>query len=505
VGGTGMLSFINQPFDGSLGSRLEFLLERDDIKKLSILVAYAKKSGVIRLLKVLKSFKGRGGTISVTVGIDQSNTSKEALELLYEICDELYVYHNEKIDQTYHPKFYMLEEEKIIHVFTGSNNLTAGGLYTNNELCTYNILDLEHEQNVANYQYLLETFSSYSDTSVDLCKKVDNNLIDALEHEGYIKTEDKLSDGLKRSIAGSQNRRRLFGSMTVSAPPIELDHPTQIPVDSDSSDTPVTSEEQHVPFNLTGEEEILSNIDTYETVYGSYSNYVNITNGFTKTYYHIPQGVHIGHIFYIIKALGDGFTDYRLNLFNQSTTGEHGTSVRQTNYKVGVCMELMLLDDYRLPQNLNNPMFTLRLSKNGEILYHLLNEVVTDDTFYDFATESPTTWRMQHNNVEYYIDFIKGLNASAREILFQLLSNLPIFRLLVDFISQYDSNDIPLSVLYGEFWKYQPVVEHLDLLEITVPSSQSSLEHRMPFLISLLRSFFIVDIHPENREILIKI
>lgn len=506
MGDVRMLVFINQPSDGSLGAHLESLLVKDEVKKLSILVAYAKKSGVLRLFELLKLFKERGGTISVIVGIDQSNTSKEALELLYDICNELYIYHNEKIDQTYHPKFYMLEEENIVHVFTGSNNLTAGGLYTNNELSTYNILDLEYKQNITNYQYLLEVFSSYSDTTINLCKKVDKDLIDALEHEGYIKTEDKLTDGLKRSLAGRQNRRKLFGTMAVSAPPIELDYSIQIPAESTPSEIPVPTEEQQILVNLTGKEGNLTiSIDTYETLYGSYSNFVNVTNGFTKTYYHIPQGVHIGHIFYIIKSLGDEFSDYRLSLFNQPTTGEHGTSVRQTNYKVGVCMELMLLDDYRLPQNLNNPLFKLRLTKNGEILYHLLNEVVTDDTFYDFASESPTTWRMQHNNVEYYIEFIKNLNANSREILFQLFSNLPIFRLLVDFITQYESNEIPLTILYSDFWRYEPVLEHLDLLEITVPSSQSSLEHRMPFLLSLLRSFLIVDIHPENRDILIKI
>lgn len=500
-----MLVFINQPSDGTLGAYLESLLVKDEVKKVSILVAYAKKSGVIRLLKTLQSFKLRGGTLRVIVGIDQSNTSKEALELLYKICDELYIYHNEKVDQTYHPKLYMLEEEKLSHVFAGSNNFTAGGLYTNNELSTYNILNSEDKHDNANYQYLLETFSSYSDTTNDLCKKVDNDLIAALEHEGYIKTEDKLSDSLKRSLSGRQNRRKLFGTVTVTAPPVELEQPTHSSVENNTPNTKQPEDQQAV-VNKTGEEGNLTiNIETYETVYVSYSNFVNVINGITKTYYHIPQGVHLGHLFYIIKSLGDGFTDYRLSLYNQPTTGEHGTSVRQTKYKIGVCMELMFLEDNRLPQNLNNPQFTLKLSNNGKVLHHLLNEAVRDDTFYDFATESPTTWRMQHNNVEYYIDFIKGLDANARDILFKLFSNLPIFNLLVDFVSQSESNEIPLSVLYSDFWQYQPVIDHLDLLEITVPSSQSSLEHRMPFLLSLLRSFLIVDFKPENKDILIKI
>lgn len=501
-----MLTFINQPFDSSLGAHLESLLLKEEVKKLFILVAYAKKSGVIRLTKALQTFKENGGQVSIIVGIDQLNTSKEALELLYKLCDSLYVYHNEKIDQTYHPKFYVLEEGKIIHVFTGSNNLTAGGLYTNNEISTYNILNLDEQNDATNYKYISRIFDSYIKNSNDLCKIVDKDLIDELEHEGYIKTEDKLTKGLRAGLASRKNRRKLFGTLTISAPPFETSDDTDLPTGSEDPTTVETEEEQLVLVNLTGEEENLTiNIETYDSVYGTYENFINYINGFTKSYYHIPQGVHIGHIFYIIKSIGDGFNDFRLSLFNQSTTGPHGTTVRQTNYKVGLCMELMLLDDYRLPHNLNNPLFNLKLSNNGKVLYHLLNEVVTDDTFFDFASESPTSWRMQHNNVEYYIEFIKGLNDNAREILFQLFSNFTVFKLLVDFISQYDSNEVPINVLYEDFWRYQPVVDHLDLLEITVPSSQSSLEHRVPFLLSLLRSFSILDIHPENKDILIKI
>lgn len=47
-----MLVFINQPSDGSLGVHLESLLLKDEVKKHSILVAYAKK----RYIKTIKLF-----------------------------------------------------------------------------------------------------------------------------------------------------------------------------------------------------------------------------------------------------------------------------------------------------------------------------------------------------------------------------------------------------------------------------------------------------------------
>lgn len=503
-----MLTFINQPHGGSLGAHLESLLQKKNVTKLSILVAYAKKSGVLRLLKSLQSFKAHGGSISVVVGIDQSNTSKDALKILYHVCDELFIYHNEIVDQSYHPKLYILNEGNIVHVFTGSNNLTAGGLFTNNEICTYNLLNLDEHQDATNYQHLLGIISSYTETSNDLCKKVDLELIETLEIRGYIKSEDELTQRLRNRIVDRQKRLKIFGSMIVSPPPVAQEKNESANTSDEQSFKEAfdgIEESAQNTFNTLNEVENLKiNIDTYNSVYGSYDNFVSTINGYTKSYYNIPQGVHLGHIFYIIKSIGDGSLDYRLSLYNKSTTLKHGNLVRQTNYKVAACMELMFLHDYRLPQNRQDPLFPLRLSNNGEILYQLLNKIVTDESFYNFATGSSTTWKMEHNRVEYYIDFIRSLDSNVRSILFLLFSNLPIFKMLVEYINQYHISMIPISALYADFWNYGPVRIHLESLELTIPS-QSSLEHRVPFLLSLLRSFSIVDINQEDTATLIRL
>lgn len=56
------------------------------------MVAYAKTSGVNRLLPYMRQFKENGGTIKAVVGIDQGNTSYEALISLLSVCNELYIY-----------------------------------------------------------------------------------------------------------------------------------------------------------------------------------------------------------------------------------------------------------------------------------------------------------------------------------------------------------------------------------------------------------------------------
>ena len=48
------------------------------------------------------SFKENGGTIKAVVGIDQGNTSYEALISLLSVCNELYIYHSEDFMRTFY-------------------------------------------------------------------------------------------------------------------------------------------------------------------------------------------------------------------------------------------------------------------------------------------------------------------------------------------------------------------------------------------------------------------
>ena len=48
---------------------------------------------------------------AVVVGIDQKNSSIEGISELLSICTNLYIYHNELLTQTFHPKIYIFEKE----------------------------------------------------------------------------------------------------------------------------------------------------------------------------------------------------------------------------------------------------------------------------------------------------------------------------------------------------------------------------------------------------------
>jgi HKD family nuclease len=100
-----------------------------------LVVAYAKRSGVQLLRPSLEGFIQRGGRIKAIVGIDQKNTSIEALQDLRTICTEIHVFHCEDFSQTFHTKLYFFDDGNAqAELIIGSNNFTNGGFQRNTEL-----------------------------------------------------------------------------------------------------------------------------------------------------------------------------------------------------------------------------------------------------------------------------------------------------------------------------------------------------------------------------------
>ncbi|GAG17918.1 unnamed protein product, partial [marine sediment metagenome] len=108
------MEIINQPSDNNLGEKLIEILNRtgdDRFDVFYIMVAYVKQSGVIRLKTHIQTFKQNGGIVKTIFGIDQKNSSFEGIKNLAELSNESYIFHNEDISSTFHPKLFMFEKE----------------------------------------------------------------------------------------------------------------------------------------------------------------------------------------------------------------------------------------------------------------------------------------------------------------------------------------------------------------------------------------------------------
>lgn len=134
-----------QPFedDLSLCRVLELALADARFSSLTVVVAWAKESGLRRIRPLLSAFRGRGGTARIILGIDEGGASVEGLRNAISDFDEATVLHD--ASGTFHPKLYIVDGETACIIVAGSGNMTRGGLFANYEAGVCLDLDLTQE------------------------------------------------------------------------------------------------------------------------------------------------------------------------------------------------------------------------------------------------------------------------------------------------------------------------------------------------------------------------
>lgn len=119
---------------------LESLEWASDVR---IATAFAKGSGVSRLLGSFERVLSRGGEIQVVYGLDFRITDPEAIDEFHRLADANpdavthYAYSDWglALSHSFHPKLYVCaSSEGNAHVLLGSSNLTQGGLWDNFEV-----------------------------------------------------------------------------------------------------------------------------------------------------------------------------------------------------------------------------------------------------------------------------------------------------------------------------------------------------------------------------------
>lgn len=180
------MELLTQPFNGSLGDRLKELLQSGKFNKLNIAVAFAKSSGVLRLINDFDDFLKNGGEINAYIGVDLGVTSYEALTALLPRTTTLHIIHAETT-QSFHSKVYSFvgEDEELLIV--GSNNLTGGGLWTNFESSL--ITSTSSEDNVPSqerFNQYINNLKSLNNSCMRIKKQED---IEKLLQNGYVEKE----------------------------------------------------------------------------------------------------------------------------------------------------------------------------------------------------------------------------------------------------------------------------------------------------------------------------
>lgn len=195
---------LNQPQNGCLGEILKERLRRP-YPEFTIVSAFAKNSGVLRLKPAMEAFRARGGRIQAYLGIDAHGTSYEALLNLLSLCDAVYIVHSANPYVTFHPKAYLFSGEDERFLAVGSNNLTCGGLWTNFECAVC----LETDGGDERVLSLERQLARYRDPEEPCSFVLTREGADRLLEEGLVKKEARLR------LEG----RTVFRDMTGAFPP----------------------------------------------------------------------------------------------------------------------------------------------------------------------------------------------------------------------------------------------------------------------------------------------
>lgn len=230
------MHLLSQPFNGQLGDYLVEALESASFDSFSVVVAFAKNSGVLRLRDSLQKFHDNGGELHFYVGIDMNGTSYEALINLLPVTSSLRVVHAEN-GQTFHTKLFNFAAKDRSALVVGSHNLTGGGMWTNYESSIRLQLDhgnpnhLRMQQDINAY---LKRLRGLTDTSKLIRDEVD---VQELLSNNYIEKEVRGQIRRRKAILATASRQPLFGNGP-RAPLPSLPLPSTAPGTNSPGQTP---------------------------------------------------------------------------------------------------------------------------------------------------------------------------------------------------------------------------------------------------------------------------
>lgn len=235
-------------------------------------------------------------------------------------------------------------------------------------------------------------------------------------------------------------------------------------------------------------------LSQYRTLFGSWSKFISEIGEATLASYHYPQGTHLGHIFYIIKTLGDGVTTNLVSPDIYSPIDSPVTKLgRQTRYKIWACMELGLVHDDRNPSTeVDRTTFT-NLTAEGKFLYTVLNNNVSDSTFYAFKSTKAITWEMDHD-AQYYNNFIKSLPTASKEKLESILFKMDAVKHMLKFLFHENKNidTFIRSEVYSNYFNSPFVKSYFEMNGIEQDSEEGA-KRRLPFILNILEAFSIIE------------
>ena len=247
-------------------------------------------------------------------------------------------------------------------------------------------------------------------------------------------------------------------------------------------------------INSQGEFKIVK----YTNEFGSWIKFLRFIGEFTEASYHYPQGVHLGHLFYILKILGtkkrrgshidEKYVRIRGNLGKKRL----GTFQRQTKYKLQAAMEFgWVVDDRNFAAG---EQYELTLTPTGKEMFEKLKPLLSKINLKTKpSSDSVPKWDMIENTSKFHDELAKFIKNSpdANFIKKQFLKIQAVSQMLNYLYRVEQKTTISKQAIYQGFFKAPFVSKFCDQNGIDVASDEGA-KHRCPFLLNILEGLEIL-------------
>jgi superfamily II DNA or RNA helicase len=238
----------------------------------------------------------------------------------------------------------------------------------------------------------------------------------------------------------------------------------------------------------------LYKVSRYINTFGSWLTFLREIGEATESSYHYPQGVHLGHLLYILDILANdkrkgSNIDYPyVKMRGGLDENELGRFQRQTKYKLQAMMEIgFVLDDRAVPEAQSE----LLLTEAGKDTYTAFEGLISA---MDFSLKTKDgkdySWEFEQGT-DYFTSGIRDYldsNTSARRTFLKLMLKMDALNQFVQFIySDMRRVQVSKADVYKSFFKSPSVQAYCDMNGIDPPTDTAA-EHRVPFLINVLEA-----------------
>lgn len=237
----------------------------------------------------------------------------------------------------------------------------------------------------------------------------------------------------------------------------------------------------------------------YTRTFGSWLRFLHEINEYTEASYHYPQGVHLGHLLFILRALATGerehthIDDKFIRLRGGFDAGRVGTFQRQTKYKLQAAMELGIIVDDRSIRP--DEPYTMELSPSGKDLYGVLAPLLERlDLSFEPSTDEVPRWEMRLDPQKFNTEVSAFLAATpdARDTFHRTFFGMHAVGQMLCFLYQVSrKTTLSKREIYEEFFAAPFVKAYCDQEGIEEATAEGA-RHRCPFLLNVLEASGVI-------------